>query len=120
MNLAIVRLACCCGLRASEIGGLQLGDVVTGTPRPHIRVRREVAKGGRPRRVPLWWDAGTLRDIEAWKELRQRQGAGPEDPLVCSTRKGTSGQPLNDPSKTFLPWKVIRIVSHIVSATFIS
>jgi integrase len=23
MNLAIVRLACCCGLRASEIGGLR-------------------------------------------------------------------------------------------------
>ena len=30
MNLAIVRLACCCGLRASEIGGLTLGDVNVG------------------------------------------------------------------------------------------
>src|SRR6516162_4573862 len=25
LNLAIVRLACCCGLRAGEIGGLRLG-----------------------------------------------------------------------------------------------
>lgn len=25
MNLALVRLACCCGLRASEIAGLRLG-----------------------------------------------------------------------------------------------
>jgi len=31
MNLAIVRLACCCGLRASEIGGLRLGDVRVDT-----------------------------------------------------------------------------------------
>ena len=27
-NLIIVRLACCCGLRVSEIAGLQLDDVV--------------------------------------------------------------------------------------------
>ena len=36
MNLAIVRLACCCGLRASEIGGLRLADVVLGVPRRHL------------------------------------------------------------------------------------
>jgi integrase len=34
MNLAILRLACCCGLRASEIGGLTLGDVRVGIARP--------------------------------------------------------------------------------------
>ena len=64
-NLVIVRLACCCGLRASEIGGLQLDDVVVGVPRPHLRLRRETTKGKRPRMVPLWWDAGTLADLAA-------------------------------------------------------
>jgi integrase len=60
MNLAIVRLACCCGLRVSEIGGLCIGDVNVGISRPFLQVRAEHAKLGRPRRVPLWWDAGTL------------------------------------------------------------
>ena len=45
MNLAIVRLACCCGLRASEIGGLTLGDVRVGIARPHLLVH--ALAGGR-------------------------------------------------------------------------
>jgi integrase len=57
-NLAIVHLACCCGLRASKIGGLTLGDVRVGVARPHLLVRAEHAKLNRPRRVRLWWDAG--------------------------------------------------------------
>src|SRR2546421_2175579 len=64
-NLVIVRLACCCGLRVSEIGGLQLDDVMVGVDRPHLRLRRETTKGKRARRVPLWWDAGTLADLAA-------------------------------------------------------
>ena len=55
MNLAIVRLACCCGLRASEIGGLKLNDVRVGINRPHIMVRADFAKLGCPHRVPLLW-----------------------------------------------------------------
>ena len=35
LNLVIFRLACCCGLRASEIAQLHIGDVRTETPRPH-------------------------------------------------------------------------------------
>jgi integrase len=53
-NLIIVRLACCCGLRVSEIAGLQLDDVLVDLVRPHLRLRRETTKGKRPRRVPLW------------------------------------------------------------------
>jgi integrase len=49
LNLVLVRLACCAGLRASEIGGLQLGDVNVGKERPHLRVRAETAKGGKAR-----------------------------------------------------------------------
>jgi integrase len=55
MNLAIIRLASCCGLRASEIAGLRLGDVHTGVTRPFLSIRAETAKCGKPRRVPLWW-----------------------------------------------------------------
>ena len=35
MNLTIVRLACCCGLRVSEIGGLVIDDLRVDSGRPH-------------------------------------------------------------------------------------
>jgi integrase len=95
MNLAILRLACCCGLRASEIGGLRLGDVRVDVGRPHILVRAQHAKLNRPRRVPLWWDAGTLADLIEWRDDRYRQGARPNDPFICSLQRATYGVPLN-------------------------
>jgi len=95
MNLAIVRLACCCGLRASEVGGLRIGDVKVGIDRPFLLIRAEHAKLGRPRRVPLWWDAGTLEDLTAWLERRRQQGAKGDDPFICSLQTATFGDPLN-------------------------
>jgi integrase len=35
-NLVIVRLACCCGLRVSEMAAMQLDDVVVDVARPHL------------------------------------------------------------------------------------
>src|SRR4051794_167108 len=67
LNLVIFRLAACCGLRASEIANLRVSDLRVEVARPHVRIRRGAAKGGRPRNVPLWWDAGTLADLAAWK-----------------------------------------------------
>src|SRR5476651_1207086 len=52
-NLVIFRLACCCGLRVSEIAQLCLDDVVIDSPRPHLALRAPTTKGKRPRRVPL-------------------------------------------------------------------
>jgi len=83
-NLIIVRLACCCGLRVSEIAGLQLNDVIVDGPRPHLQLRREITKGKRKRVVPLWWDAGTLADLTNWKLEREEHGADGNDPFVCS------------------------------------
>lgn len=45
MNLAIFRLATCCGLRVSEIIGLEIGDVRVGTKRPYLRLPKTIAKG---------------------------------------------------------------------------
>ncbi len=84
MNLVLFRLACCCGLRASEIAKLQVGDVRTELARPHIRIRTGASKGGRPRMVPLWWDAGTLEDLSAWKIDRVRSGAEHNEPFLAS------------------------------------
>jgi integrase len=95
MNLAILRLACCCGLRASEIGGLRLGDVRVDVGRPHLLIRAEHAKLMRPRRIPLWWDAGTLADLTAWRNYRHAQGAKRGDPFICSLRHATMGDHLN-------------------------
>src|SRR6516165_11079875 len=93
-NLIIVRLACCCGLRVSEIAGLRLDDVVLDVPRPHLRLPRQITKGKRARTVPLWWDSGTLADLVAWKAERVEQGARGDDAFVCSVQAHRLGQGL--------------------------
>jgi len=90
-NLIIVRLACCCGLRVSEIAGLQLDDVVADVQRPHLRLRRQITKGKRARCVPMWWDGATLADIVAWKARRIADGARGTDPFVCSVQANRRG-----------------------------
>jgi integrase len=95
LNLAIFRLAACCGLRASEIGELRVDDVRTEVSRPHLRIRRGAAKGGRPRTVPLWWDAGTLADLSTWHAERLRHGATADEPLLDSRRPGRATGPLS-------------------------
>ena len=88
LNRVICRLACCCGLRVSEISALQLGDVRLESSRPHLRLRVSTTKGGKARRVPLWWDAGTLADLTAWKTERLRCGAPDSGSFVASPRTG--------------------------------
>jgi integrase len=66
-NLILFRLACCCGLRVSELTSLRLCDVRLGT-RPTLKV---LGKGGKTRIVPLHWDAGTLEDLRTWKTHRE-------------------------------------------------
>ena len=88
LNLILVRLACCCGLRVSEIAGLRISDVRVEASRPHIRIRRGASKGGRARVVPLWWDSGTLADLSKWKAERLRLGATADQPFIASLRPG--------------------------------
>lgn len=95
MNLTIFRLAACCGLRASEIAGLVLSDVQVDNTRPSIRVRREIGKGRKARKVPLTWDAGTLADLVEWKRFRREQGAADDDRFVCSQHCDSFGNPLD-------------------------
>lgn len=94
-NLVIFRLATCCGLRVSEIVGIRLRDAHLGVARPYIHIRKAIAKGKKPRRVPLWWDGGTLVDIEAWKAERKEQEAKPGDFLICSQADGSFGAQLD-------------------------
>jgi len=97
MNLAVFRLATCVGLRVSEIGSLQLRDVlVAGTnKRPLLTVRATNAKSGRERKIPLHWDRGTLENLRAWKAERTAQGAKPLDFFVCSQSQNTFGARLH-------------------------
>lgn len=73
-----------------EIAGLRLNDVITGGDRPCIRVRKDNTKGRngqrKARRVPLWWDAGTLEDIRAWIQYRIAHGAQPDWPVIYGQR----------------------------------
>ncbi|MBA3481821.1 MAG: site-specific integrase [Pirellulales bacterium] len=88
LNLVIFRLSACCGLRASEIAQLQLADIRVELPRPHIRIRVGASKGGRSRRVPLWWDGGTLADLAAWRADRAARGTTGGEPFVASLQAG--------------------------------
>ena len=91
LNLVLSRLATCCGLRASEIASLHVSDVRVAGARPHVRIRRGAAKGGRPRKVPSWWDAGTLADLSAWKKDKVAANPNAELPFVASLREGRLG-----------------------------
>ena len=56
MNLAIVRLACCCGLRASEIGGLRFS--IRFAPHGHLDnatrlVEDQILTAHQPKRVAI-------------------------------------------------------------------
>jgi len=93
-NLIIVRLACCCGLRVSEIAALQLDDIVADVQRPHLRLRRQITKGKRARCVPVWWDGGTLADLGAGKARSLAVGARGTEPFVCSVRANRRGHSL--------------------------
>jgi len=87
-NLALFRLACCCGLRRKEIVGLDVGDLFLDGPKPCVRVRAAVTKGQEGKRkgrtVPLWWDAETLADLAEWRNGRLVDGATQTDPLLTT------------------------------------
>jgi integrase len=98
LNLIIFRLSCCCGLRRKEIAGLKFTDLVLVGPRPCIIVRKNNTKGRaekrRTRKVPLWWDAGTLSDLKEWVEFWKKMGAAASDPVVCGVSQVNHGKPL--------------------------
>ncbi len=94
-NLIVFRLATCCGLRVSEIAGLKMSNVKLGIAKPYILVPKAIAKGQRSRRVPLWWDRGTLDDMKVWKTERTEQKAVSGDYFVCSQGDGSFGNQLD-------------------------
>lgn len=83
---AIFSLALGTGLRLAEVVGLNVGDVFApdGTPRSRVRIRTEIAKGGRSGDIFLP-DALSpkLRRHRALKALRG-EGLTAGDPLFCS------------------------------------
>ena len=83
-NLIIFRLTIGAGLRCSEVAKLEIRDLHLTGARPHILIRKALSKTKRSRKVPLWWDQGTLDALLAWRDVRvENMGAGPQDPVVC-------------------------------------
>jgi integrase len=94
MNRVIFAMSAFCGLRVSEICGLELRDVRAEIDRPDILIRGEIAKRGRRRNIPLW-RLGAAREIIAeWKQARVGQGAKGRDPFVASLAAGSAGRRL--------------------------
>src|SRR5262245_3114779 len=82
----IISLALGTGLRLAEIVGLNVGDVfaVDGTPRVRMRVRREIAKGGRAADVFLPDRlVAKLKRFRRWKR-EQGEELQPDAPLFAS------------------------------------
>jgi integrase/recombinase XerC len=94
---AIVSLALGTGLRISEILGLNVGDVFapSGTPKVRVRIRPEIAKGGRGADVFLPTRlAAKLRALWKFKAGRG-ESLEPEAPLFCSqSRRRLSVRPV--------------------------
>jgi len=95
-NLAVFRLATCCGLRVSEISQRELRDLKLTSERPHIHVRKGVGKGGKARKVPLWWDAGTLES----------------SCLICSTSAQSFGNRLDRMNLSRRFKQAIKVLGH--------
>ena len=85
----VLELMCRCGLRVSEVCGLHLRDVDWREGK--IRVRAEVAKGGREAVVYL--DQPTKLLLERWKDVRRTYAAG-KPHLFVAIRQETRGAPL--------------------------
>jgi len=82
----IYSLALGTGLRLAEIVGLNVADIYTtdGKPKNRVRLRPEIAKGGRAGDVFLP-DALLAKFRRFWRhKATRREGLRPEDPLFCS------------------------------------
>src|SRR5262245_12315274 len=82
----IISLALGTGLRLAEIVGLDIGDVYgsSGVVKVRVRVRREIAKGGRAADVFLPDRLATkLRRYWAWKKQRG-ESLDPDAPLFAN------------------------------------
>lgn len=109
-RLAIFRLSACCGLRRSEISGLNISDLFLVGPKPNIRVRRETTKRKlMERRVPLWWDAGTFEDLADWREMRLALDKK-DGPLIVVTTNDRWMQRCNPPMISKQWWTAIKNV----------
>jgi integrase/recombinase XerC len=82
----IFSLALGTGLRLAEIVGLDVGDVYSpgGIPKVRVRVRREIAKGGRAADVFLP-DRLVVKLRRFWRWKRERgEDLTPNAPLFCN------------------------------------
>lgn len=110
LNLTIFRLSCGAGLRRCEISGINVRDFALDTDMPYLLVKADATKTNRfgrgyARKVPLWWDAGTLDDVRRWKQYRLDNGAAGLDPFVYVMRRGpTRGGRLGE-KKIASRWK---------------
>ena len=90
VKVIIFRLAVYCGLRVSEICGLNLADVLIDGGLAVIKVRAEIAKGKKAREVPILSEA-TVSDLRRWKALRSSQGATKADAFLVSVSADSMG-----------------------------
>jgi integrase len=90
VKLVLFRLAVFCGLRATELCGLNLDDVALDTDFPVIRIRAEIAKCSKAREVPIL-SRDTVKELRRWRDLRVKHGTQDQDSFLCSVTADTLG-----------------------------
>jgi len=82
----IISIALGTGLRLGELVGLNVGDIYApdGTPRVRVRIRREIAKGGRAADVFL--PDKLIPKLRRFRKHKVQRGESlaPEAPLLCN------------------------------------
>lgn len=83
---AIVKLTVNTGLRVSELCGLRLSDIRNGKIKGEVTVRKEIAKGGRERTIPLNTKAKkAIKKLLVWNE-KQGFKQAPDSRLLISQK----------------------------------
>jgi integrase len=113
LTLMVWNLACGCGLRASEIAGVRIRDVVLSASRSHRpnlyvapdvakRVRGRAGTEERGRRVPLTWVPWMVQDLELWLSHRRTlDDADKPDALLLVRLSGVwKGKPVWAPGRS--------------------
>ena len=128
-NLIVFRLACCCGLRVSEIAQLEMGDVIADVDRPHLRLRRGATKGGKSRtRAALVGrgDAGRPSGMDGGTSRTRCRGSrpvrllGPGEPTWAAAPPPRPSARFHTACKILGPARLRTLTIHHGRHTFIS
>ena len=93
INRIIFHLGLYAGLRASEICGITLGNVLFKEGKAFITINKQLSKNGKRETIEVF-NGLAIQSLQGWKEKRQQAGAGSKDLFLVSEGKKSTGKKL--------------------------